>query len=120
MTVKLTVQDYGNTKEILMFPDHYVAFAHTFLKDDAASTLVGGRKIVKAGTIYPANDATAKGVVKYDVDVTEGDQSGAIIVHGFIKQSAIPAAPEATAIAALPLIKFFPAIPEPEDDDENE
>ena len=110
MTVKFIKEDYGNTKEILMFPDHYVAFAHTFLKDDAASTLVGGRKIIKAGTIYPANGATAKGVVMYDVDVTDGDQSGAIIVHGFIKQSAIPAEPSPEAKAALPLIKFFPAV----------
>lgn len=115
MTVKLTVQDYGNTKEILMFPDHYVAFAHTFLKDDAASTLVDGKKIIKAGTIYPANNATAKGVVMYDVDVTNGDQSGALIIHGFIKQSAIPTAPAATALAALPLIKFFPAIVDEDD-----
>lgn len=109
MTVKFVKEDYGNTKEILMFPDHYVAHAHTFLKDDAAAVAVGGKKIIKAGTIYPANDATAKGVVMSDIDVTDGDQSGAIIVHGFIKQSAIPAAPTDEAKAALPMVKFFPA-----------
>lgn len=109
MTVKFNKEDYGNTKEILMFPDHYVAFAHTFLKDDAAAATVGGKKIIKAGTIYPANDATAKGVLLSDVDVTDGDQTGALVIHGFIKQSAIPAAPADEAKAALPLIKFFPA-----------
>ena len=109
MTVKFVKEDYGNTKEILMFPDHYVAFAHTFLKDDAAAVNVGGKKIIKAGTIYPANNATAEGVLLYDVDVTNGDQTGALVIHGFIKQSAIPAAPAEEAQAVLPLIKFFPA-----------
>lgn len=108
MTVKFVKEDYGNTKEILMFPDHYVAHAHTFLKDDAAATTVDGRKIVKAGTVYPTNDGEAKGVVLYDVDVTNGDENGALVVHGFIKQSAMPKEPNELAKAALPLIKFYP------------
>ena len=110
MTVKLVKESYGNTKEILMFPDHYVAHAHTFLKDDAAAVEVDGKKIIKAGTLYPANDATVQGVVMSDVDVTNGDQNGAIIVHGFIKQSAIPAAPTDEAKAALPMVKFYPEV----------
>ena len=91
-----------------MFPDHYVSVAHTFLKDDAAATTVDGRKIIKAGTIYPANDATAKGVVWADYDVTDGDVSGALVIHGFVKTAAIPAAPSTEAKAALPMVAFMP------------
>ena len=43
-----------------------------------------GKKIVKAGTILPQNDATAKCVLLTDVDVTNGDCSGPIIIHGFV------------------------------------
>lgn len=109
MTVKFIQEDYGNTKEILMFPDHYVAHAHTFLKDDAAAATVDGKKIIKAGTIYPSNDAKAVGVVLYDVDVTNGDESGAIVVHGFVNAKKIPAQPAAAALAALNMIKFYNA-----------
>ena len=95
-------------KQILVFPDHYVSVAHTFLKDDAAATAVDGRKVIKAGTIYPANDATAKGVVWADYDVTDGDVTGALIIHGFVKSAALPVAPSATAKTALPMVAFMP------------
>lgn len=107
MTMKFTETSYANKTEILMYPDHYVADAHTFLKNDAAATTVNGRKIIKAGTIYPANDATAVGVVFQDIDVTDGDAAGALLVHGFIDASKIPAEPVANAQAALKLIKFY-------------
>lgn len=109
MTVKFVKEDYGNTKEILMFPDHYVAHAHTFLKNDAAAAQVDGKKIIKAGTIYPTNTAAAVGVVMYDVDVTNGDETGALIVHGFVNASKLPAQPTAAALAALNLVKFYNA-----------
>lgn len=109
MTVKFVKEDYGNTKEILMFPDHYVAHAHTFLKDDAAATVAGGKKIIKAGTIYPTNDGNAVGVILYDVDVTNGDETGAILVHGFVNAKKIPAQPSSAAMGVLNLIKFYGA-----------
>lgn len=43
-----------------------------------------GNKIVPAGTVLPKNDATAKGILFEDVDVTEGDHEGALIVAGRI------------------------------------
>ena len=46
--------DYTTAKGVLVFPDHYVSVAHTFKKDDAAAVTQDGRKIVKAGTLYPA------------------------------------------------------------------
>lgn len=107
MATKFKITSYANKTEILMFPDHYVAEAHTFLQNDAAAVTENGHKIIKAGTIYPANDATAKGVVFQDVDITDGDAAGALIVHGFIDATKIPAEPLATAQAVLPLVKFY-------------
>lgn len=107
MSVEFKSQEYGTGKQILLFPDHYVCKAHTFLKDDAAAVTEDGRKIIKAGTIYPANTAEAKGVVFYDVDVTDGDRSGALILHGFVKNAAIPTQPSAEAKAALNQIAFI-------------
>lgn len=108
MAVEYKTQSYDTGKQILVFPDHYVSVAHTFLKDDAAATTVDGRKVIKAGTIYPANSATAKGVVWADYDVTDGDVTGALIIHGFVKTAALPAAPTAEAKAALPQVAFMP------------
>lgn len=108
MSVEYNSQSYVTGKGILVFPDHYVNVAHTFVKDDAAATNVNGRKIIKAGTIYPANDATAKGVVWADYDITNGDVTGALIVHGFVKTAALPVAPSTEAKAALPMIAFMP------------
>lgn len=95
---------------ILAQPDHYVAhgFMHKQAKagDIGLAKLIEGRYIVKAGTIYPANDATAIGVVLNDYDVTDGDENMAVVIHGFILESKIPAAPSDLAKAALPMVKF--------------
>lgn len=108
MSVEYKSQSYVTGKQILVFPDHYVSVAHTFLKDDAAATNVDGRKVVKAGTVYPANDATAKGIVWADYDVTDGNVTGALVLHGFIKTAALPVAPSEEAKAKLPMIEFLP------------
>jgi len=105
MSVEFNHTDFQTGKNILAFPDHYVCKAHTFLQNDEAATTVDGKKIIKAGTIYPSNDADAIGVVWADYDVTKGDVTGAIIIHGFVKKSALPAAPADTV--NLPMIAFL-------------
>ena len=62
---------------------------------------------VKAGTIIPANNATAKGILVNDVYVGEGEQPGALIVEGYILKDRLPKAPTAEAITALKEIKFY-------------
>ncbi len=111
MPMKSTV--YGApTKQILAIPDHYVAFGYKHAQGSSGapglSVLDGTRYIVKAGTTYPANDATAIGVVLNDYDVTDGDQMLTVVVHGFVKTSALPVVPTANAIAAMKLIQFVP------------
>lgn len=108
MAVTYTSQDYTTGKQILVFPDHYVGVAKTFLKDDAASVTIGGRKIIKAGTIYPTNDGSAIGVVFNDVDVTDGDMNGSLLIHAFVKTAALPANPASAAKAVLKGIQFLP------------
>ena len=105
MSVEFNHTDFQTGKNILVFPDHYVCKAHTFRQNDAAATTVDGKKIIKAGTIYPSNDANAVGVVWADYDVTKGDVTGAIIIHGFVKKSALPVAPADTV--KLPMIAFL-------------
>lgn len=108
MAIATLSHDYTTGKQILAFPDHYVSVAHTFLKNDAAATTSDGRKIIKAGTIYPANGASAIGIVFNDVDVTDGDANGALLIHGFVKTSALPEAPDTAAKTALKQIEFLP------------
>ena len=60
-----------------------------------------GKKIVKAGTIYPANDATAAGILFDDVNVTEGDHAGSIVVAGRIFKNCLPKVPSDTALPVL-------------------
>lgn len=110
MSVKMKSVTATNRKEILAIPDHYVALAFKHAQATSSSAglaeLVGGRYIVKAGTIYPANDKTAIGVVLNDYDVTDGDAQMAVAIHGFVRADRLPADPEEEAIAALPMIKF--------------
>ena len=106
--IRFNEKEYGSEKQILMFPDNYVCFPQKFSQDSSLAIEVGSRKIIKAGTIYPANDATAQGVVFSDLDVTEGDVNGAVLVFGFVKTSALPVEPSQEAKAALNMIKFFP------------
>lgn len=106
MKVKETV--YGApAKQVLATPDHYVAIAKNLEKNSSLAVEEEGRKIVKAGTIYPSNDANAFGVVLNDYDVTDGEQAGAIVVHGFIQKSKLPAQPSSEAISALKQITFL-------------
>lgn len=65
-----------------------------------------GRKIVPAGTILPANDATAEGILLTDTDVTHGPQPGALLVEAYILEARLPVAPSAEAKTALKEIKF--------------
>ena len=112
MAMKLKETDYNApAKQVLAIPDHFVCLGAKHAKATAGTPGLAvqdtaGRYIVKAGTIYPANDATAVGVVFTDYDVTDGDQNMAIIRHGFVKTAALPAAPVAAAISAMKQITF--------------
>lgn len=91
----------------------------------AGSTDVGGRKYVKMGTIYPANDATAEGIVYEDVDVTTGDMPGSVVLKGVVYENRLPAAINSAAKTALEgkgftFVATAPAITRPDFSGEGE
>lgn len=67
----------------------------------------GDRKIVVAGTVFPANDATATGIVFQDVDVTDGDAIGSVMVAGRVIDERVTA--DSTAKTVLKNIVFVAA-----------
>jgi len=78
----------------------------TVVSDAGVVADANGRKIVKAGTILPANDATAQGILYNDVDVTHGPQPGSLIVEAYILEARLPIAPSEAAKTALKEIKL--------------
>lgn len=83
----------------ILFNDHYVAIPY-----DCSAIAANAEGIVPAGTIVPANDATAIGVLLSDVKKAE-NPNGTIVIHGFIKKAKLPAAPADTV--KLPLVQFM-------------
>ena len=78
----------------------------TTVSDTGVQVNTEGKKIVPAGTILPANDATAQGILYNDVDVTHGPQPGSLIVEAYILEARLPLAPSEAAKTALKEIKF--------------
>lgn len=96
--MKFKTTTIAGTKEILA-NDHYVAIPY-----DCSAIEANADGIIPAGTIIPKNDATAIGVLLWDVDKA-GNPNGTIVIHGFIKKSKLPATPADTV--AIPMIKFM-------------
>lgn len=107
--MEFKVVDYTTPKSILFVANAPRADFHvTFLKGSSLAQDVNGRKIVKAGTVYPANDSTAVGVVAEDYDVTDGDKAGAVIYIGSIDKNKMPEVPTAEALTAMKGLFFMP------------
>lgn len=69
-----------------------------------------GKKIVKAGTPFPSDNANCKGYLLHDVDVTQGDAPGTYIFEGSIdnaKLTEVGVTVSAEAKAATPRVTFF-------------
>ena len=60
-----------------------------------------GGKYVPMGTIWPANDASAEGIVYEDIDVTSGDMPGSVVLAGRVYEDRLPAAAASAAKTAL-------------------
>ncbi len=87
--------------KIILANDHYVAMPY-----NCSSITANSDGIIPAGTIIPANDATAIGVLLTDV-IKADNPNGTIVIHGFITASKLPVAPAANAKTALNMIKFM-------------
>lgn len=105
---KPIVHEFNQSKTILKYFDYKGAAC--VVSADGVDADANGNKIVKAGTPFPANDATCKGYLLHDVDVTQGDAPGTYIYEGSIDNKKITengVAIDATAKAATPRVTFF-------------
>lgn len=71
------------------------------ISQTGATTASDGSKYVPMGTIYPANDATAEGIIYEDVDVTNGNMPGSVVLSGVVYTGRLPVAPATAAKTAL-------------------
>lgn len=101
-------------KNVLGVSNHHIAIPYMHPKavsgTEGLAVLEDGRYIVKAGTVYPANDSTAVGVVMNDIDVTFGAQALPVVIHGVIKTANMPTVPTANALAAMKNLMFVPFV----------
>ena len=117
----LKTTSYGTAKDILYLLDDYTAIT---VNVSATGVTAGsdGKKIVPAGTVIggvladPTQAAVAaaggsgegavaaEGVLMHDVDVTDGDALGTMIVRGVIDGTKLPANITANQKATLPMI----------------
>lgn len=95
--MKFTTTAATRSVEIL-HNDHYVAMPY-----DCSAVSANDKGIIPAGTIIPANDATAIGVLLNDVVKAE-NPNGTVVIHGFIKKAKLPVQPASTV--SIPMIKF--------------
>ena len=84
----------------------FQAFTEQVASTHAQTVTTDGIKVVPAGAVWPANDATAKGILLNAVDVTHGPQPASVIVEGYIIAERLPAQPIAAAKTAMTGIKY--------------
>ncbi len=77
---KPITHDYNANKTILKF--FPFKGAACLVSDSGVEADANGHKIVKAGTPFPANDATCLGYLLSDVDVTNGAAEGTYVYEG--------------------------------------
>lgn len=88
----------------ILYNAHYVAIPYDCTSLSALAT----DGVIPAGTVIPANDETAVGVLLHDVVLAE-NPNGTAVVDGFIKVAKLPETPDADAITALKKITFMDA-----------
>lgn len=100
--------EFTQGKTILKFFDYKGAAC--VVSESGVDTDENGNKIVKAGTPYPSDDASCKGYLLHDVDVTQGDAPGTYIFEGSIDNSKLTetgVTVSEEAKAATPRVTFF-------------
>lgn len=96
---KPIVNEYGQNKTILKFFPYQGAACVVPQSMGVADS--NGNLVVVAGTPFPANDATALGVILADVDVTQGDAAGTYVYEGVLDPAKLTANGVTIAKAAL-------------------
>lgn len=112
MAMNLTRKTFNTVPEFLEHLYDFTCKAQTYTPTDPNAVERDGRMIIPAGTIWPANDATAEGIVWWDYDVTDGDVVGSLIREAWIRTEWLPEEPTAAAINAYNM-KQVQFVPEP-------
>ena len=116
-------ETYGNRNQILFAIEHQVSMGCVVAQSVGVEE--NGRKIAKAGTPITGNlderttaftpavtseASNAVGILLHDVDVTDDDNNGTILLFGFVNTNRIDETTKAKITAevkaALPMIKF--------------
>ena len=101
-------REFTQGKTILKFFDY--KGADCVIEEASVVADANGKKIVKAGTPYPSDNASCKGYLLHDVDVTQGDAPGTYIYEGSIDnakltETGVTVSDEAKT--ATPRVTFF-------------
>lgn len=99
---------YGQEKTILKYFDYKGSAC--VVPTSMGTVADDGRTVVKAGTPFPSDDASCKGYLLHEVDVTQGDAPGTYIFEGSIdnaKLTEIGVTVSDEAKAATPRVTFF-------------
>lgn len=116
--------NYTTPKTILIAPEVAVAFP-VIVSNSGISADENGRKIIKAGSaiggatnvlmnrqtaLTKVSDTTAQGLLLHDVDVTDGNGNGTILIAGYvdvnkIEEDAKPAEEVQNALSRIVFMK---------------
>ena len=107
----VTQTKYNDTTQILIDPSNYFAMGIVVGDTCGVADSTTGRKIAKAGTpvtgnldtrgtaftpaVTTAGTSNAVGILLHDVDLTQGDNNGAILLFGFVNTNRIDATTKA-------------------------
>lgn len=101
-------REFGQSKTILKFFPYKGAAC--LVPASGVTADANGNKIVKAGTPFPANNATCLGYLLHDVDVTQGDAPGTYVFDGVLDGAKLTAngiTIAAAARAATPNVTIY-------------
>ena len=116
-------QVLGAPQQILLNPD--MQFSVGVVVSNAEFVTEGGKKLVKAGTplvgdldarntaftVVNGNDSSVQGVLLHDVDVTEGNANGTLLIMGFVNTNRIDSTTKSKfssgVKSAIPMVKFI-------------
>ena len=102
-------RDFTQSKGILKFFP-YEGAACIVPQTMVTSADANGKKIAKAGTPFPSNDAKCLGYLLEDVDVTQGDAPGTYVYQGTIDWGKVTGLSIADAARkATPRVTFYGA-----------
>lgn len=94
MAMKFLRKKYDGSAEFIV-GDHYVNVKRLHARAVTGTTgqakAVGERYVVTAGTLIPDAEGNPLGLCFRDVDVTDGDEMIAVVVHAVVDRTALPA-----------------------------